>query len=166
MDKVYVKLLSVSLLLSLYGAGFAEPHSQLRSMLRDVLLAADSEARPQGVPFMVRAASLGGDCCAPRGGSRASSLLRLRSLVSSLTGRLASLCRRGAPCVDDDTALSQEDVGSSVFHAAIGGTVTESRGLEPYAIVCVSPSVARRGLRALFFDIAPSRAGPCAHVHA
>ena len=121
MDKVYVKLLSVSLLLSLYGAGFAEPHSQLRSMLREVLLASDSEARLQGGSFSVRTVFLGGDHGAPHGDCQVSSFLRLRSFVASFTGRLASLCRRGI--VEGGASVDGESGGLWAFHVVVVGEV-------------------------------------------
>lgn len=160
MDKVYVKLLSVSLLLSLYGAGFAEPHSQLRSMLREVLLATDSEVRLQCGALPVRSASLGGDCCAVRGGCQMSSFLRLRSFVASFTDRLASLCRRGV--VEGDTVVDGESGGLSAFHSAVVGEVATGciAPPVPYDVVCKSQCEVCASRWTLFFDVAPCRAGP------
>ena len=151
-------MLSVSLLLSLYGAGLAEPHSQLRSMLREVLQDTNSEARPQGGSFSVRTAFLGGDYCATR--VDASSFWRLRSFIASLTSRLASLCHRGI--VEGGAAVDGECGGLWVFHEADVRDVAAvcCAPPAPYDIVCKSQCEVCPSRGVLFFDVVPSRAGP------
>lgn len=85
MDKVYAKILSVSLLLSLCGAGLAMPCTDVSAAIIEALSATDANhnkslnAAPQKAEFPVAAPS-----------DRRSALSRIRSLLSGLTDRLAS----------------------------------------------------------------------------
>lgn len=85
MDKVRAKILSVSLLLSLCGAGMALPCTDVSAAIIEALSATDANhhkslnAAPQKAEFPVAAPS-----------DRRSALSRIRTLFSGLTERLAA----------------------------------------------------------------------------
>lgn len=96
-DKVYLRLLSVSLLLSLYGVGAASAVS-LSSAWNDVMLMAGREERNLVSPV-----------ASVRRHSLPTPPPRRRSIIDSLSSRLAEVCKR---CVPSKIAMTSDVVSS------------------------------------------------------
>lgn len=159
MDKVYAKLLSVSILLSLCGAGVSMTCTDVSAAIFEALSEGDSNSGKCIRAIFPKAE----ETATSSTSARKSSLSRLRSIFSGLTDRLSSWRKvnvEGAtrqwrcPCADTNLANSLPAT------LALCGNADPINGLFPqYSIICsVFPPLS---LRSVWQPLAlKCRAGP------
>ncbi len=158
MDRVYARLLTMSILLSLCGAGFAVPGGKPVAGVRDVMLAVETNgADGLSVRDVKRAA--GAETAARCGGFRRQlGMARLRLALSGFSVRFASWCKRSLGVAD---FAGGEASGFHLFEvsADLCG-VTSVGGAMRHGVPFFFPSFCVAVPRHPLAAASPSRAGP------
>lgn len=158
MDRVYARLLTMSILLSLCGAGFAVPGGKPAAGVRDVMLAVEANGA-DGLSVRDVKRVVGAEAAVRCGGFRRQfGMSRLRLALSGFSVRFASWCKRSLGASDtaggEVSSLHVVEVSASLCGVlSVGGAM---RSGVPLFFPPFSAAIPRQPL----VVASPSRAGP------
>lgn len=158
MDRVYARLLTMSILLSLCGAGFAVPGGKPVAGVRDVMLAVETNG-VEGLSARDVRRAVSAEAAVRCGGFRRQfGMAKLRLAISGFSVRFASWCKRSLGASDSAggglSPLHVVEVSASLCGVlSVGGAM---RSGVPFVFPSFSAAIPRQPLAAA----SPSRAGP------
>lgn len=158
MDRVYARLLTMSILLSLCGAGFAVPGGKPVAGVRDVMLAVEANGAEGLAVRDVRRAATAEAAVRCGGFRRQLGMARLRMALSGFSVRFASWCKRSLGA--SDTA-GGEASGFHVLEVSLslcGGA--SAGGAVRHGVSFIFPSYRAAMPRQPLVVASPCRAGP------
>lgn len=157
MDRVYARLITMSILLSLCGAGFVVPGGKLAMGARDVLLAVDANG-DEGLSVRdvkrVQGADHAAGCCGFR---RQLGMVRLRLALSGFSARFASWCKRS---IGVSGSVGADSPVSHPLEVSAGLCCEVTVDDAPQGVALFFPPFGEPFLRQPLVVASPSRAGP------